>query len=91
VNIPHFGLPDMRFNLDFGTHLVARADGQPLTGATVDAMVDFCRYHLMPYFQRCAESGDSQDLDEMSPRHIEHREKVMEQITPGKWKTYLAQ
>jgi hypothetical protein len=91
VNVPSFGLPDMRFNLDVGTHLVARADSQPLTGETVDAMVDFCRYHLMPYFQRCAESGDFEDLDEMSPRRIEHRQKVMEQITPEKWKTYLTQ
>jgi hypothetical protein len=91
MDVPDFGLPHMRFNLDVGTHLVARHNGQPLTGETVDAMVDFCRYHLGPYFQRCAESGDFEDLHEMSPRRIEHRQKVMEQITPEKWKMYLSQ
>lgn len=54
-------------------------------------MADFCRWHLSPYFQRCAESADYEGLDEMSPRRFELRQKVMDQITPEKWSTYLAQ
>jgi transketolase len=70
-------------------------------------MVDFCRFHLPPYFQRCAESEDFEDGDESSeelyehedfeglsppsPSRMEHRQKVMDQITPQKWKTYFSQ
>ena len=31
------------------------------------------------------------DLDVTSPRRFEHRQKVMNEITPEKWSTYLAQ
>lgn len=68
-------------------------------------MVDFCRFHLPPFFQRCAESEDFEDkeedadphledLDEKSPSRpsrIELRQKVMDEITPRKFETYLAQ
>lgn len=91
MRMPHFSWAPMRYNLDFGMHLVARLDGRPLTGEMVDAMADFCRFHLSPYFQKCEEACDSEDLDEMSPRRSELRQKVMEQITPEKWSTYFAQ
>jgi hypothetical protein len=91
LDLPEFGTPNPRFNLDVGTHLVARLDGKPLTGDTVDAMVDFCRYHLKLYFQECTASAYIQGLDDMSPLHFGYRQKVMDQITPEMWKTYLAQ
>jgi len=64
---------------EIGTHLVARADGKPLEAETVDAMADFCRFHLGPYFRR------------WEKRHSKHRQKVMDEITPAKWSIYLAQ
>ena len=42
-------LPDLCLESEeIGTHLVARADGKPLKAETVDAMADFCRFHLGP-------------------------------------------
>jgi hypothetical protein len=91
--MPRFGWAPERYNLDVGTHLVARADGQPLTGETVDAMVDFCRFHLSPYFQFCIEMEQVhlEHPDKMLLSCSELRQKVMDQITPENWKTYLAQ
>ena len=90
-----FGLPDLPMESliseEIGTHLVARADGKPLETETVDAMADFCRFHLGPYFWRCEESCDDEDLSETSPRRLEHRQKVMGEITPERWSQYLAQ
>lgn len=88
---PPFGFPHKYFLLDVGTHLVAKTTGDPLDCDTVDAMVDFCRFHLSPYFRRCAESADFDDVDDMSPQLTVLRQKVMEQITPGKWSTHLSQ
>jgi len=88
---PPFGYPHKYLLLDVGTQLVARTTGDTLDCDTVDAMVDFCRFHLSPYFQRCAESADFENVDDMSPKLTALRQKVMEQITPGKWSTYVSQ
>jgi hypothetical protein len=88
---PPFGFPHKYLLLDVGTQIVARTSGDPLDCDSVDAMVDFCRFHLPPYFQRCAESADFEDIDDMSPQLTVLRQKVMEQITPAKWSTYLSQ
>jgi hypothetical protein len=85
-SISVFGYPNLplecEISQEIGTHLVARADGKPLKAETVDAMADFCRFHLEPYFLRCEKSCDDEDLSETSPRRLEHRQKVMEEITP---------
>jgi hypothetical protein len=94
-SISMFGYPNLplecEISQEIGTHLVARADGKPLKAETVDAMADFCRFHLEPYFLRCEKSCDDEDLSETSPRRLEHRQKVMDEITPEKWSQYLAQ
>jgi hypothetical protein len=59
---PCFGLPDKLHLLKTGTHLVSRESRQPLDCETLEAVVDFCRFHLPPYFQRCAESEDSEKV-----------------------------
>jgi hypothetical protein len=102
IDTPSFGYPHKLLLLDVSTHIVARTSGQPLDCEIVDAMVDFCRFHLPPYFQRCWESEDFEDEDEepdeyfeslkaTSSSRMEHRQKVMDQITPQKWKTYFSQ
>jgi hypothetical protein len=91
VDMPHFGFAPKRYLLDVGTHLVARADGQPLTGETVDTMASFCRFYLLAYFEKCSEDSSVEYFDEMSPSRFKLRQEVMDQITPEKWKTYLAQ
>jgi hypothetical protein len=90
-DMPEFGWAPMRYNFDVGTHLVARGSGEPLTGETVDAMASFCLFHLSPYFQKCMENSHAEYVDEKSPSRSELRQKVMDQITPENWKTYLAQ
>jgi hypothetical protein len=61
--MPHFGFAPKRYLLDVGTHLVARADGQPLTGETVDTMASFCRFHLLAYFEKCSEDSSVEYFD----------------------------
>lgn len=81
----------MLWDLGVGAHLLYRINDGPLTMEKVEAMADFCRFHLKPYFQRCAKFFEDENLDEMSPRRLEQRQKVVDQITPAKWSTYLAQ
>lgn len=50
VYTPPFGYPHKYLLLDVGTQIVAKTSGYPLDCETVGAMVDFCRFHLPPYF-----------------------------------------
>jgi hypothetical protein len=72
------------FNGGLGTHLVARMDCRPLTGDMVNAMIDFCRFHLTPHFRSCAAAASTED-------HKMHLLDLAEQLTPGRWSTYFAQ
>lgn len=105
IDAESFGYPHKLLLLDVGTHIVAKTSGEPLDCGIVEAMVDFYRFHLPPFFQRCAESEDFEDEeDDVDPRledmvekspsrpsRLELRQKVMDEITPQKWKTYLDQ
>jgi hypothetical protein len=72
------------FNGGLGTHLVARMDCRPLTGDMVNAMVDFCRFHLTPHFRSCAAAASTED-------HKMHLLDLAEQLTPGNWSNYFTQ
>jgi hypothetical protein len=58
---PKVLLGSSAFNYGMGTHLVARVDGMPLTGDMVNAMADFCRFHLGPHFEKCAAAASSSE------------------------------
>jgi hypothetical protein len=81
------------FNYGMGTHLVARVDGMPLTGDMVNAMADFCRFHLGPHFEKCAAAASSSEDQKNSsstppsPAELE----LDDQLKPESWRTYLEQ
>lgn len=85
------GLPPSRFV----TRLIARSDMQPLDCETVEALIDFCRYHLMAYAEKCEKSIELEmnpDVSSIEPsRVLPHRQKVLDQIEPDNFSEYAQQ
>lgn len=78
-----------------GSWIVARHDKRPLDCKVVEALTDFCRYHLIAYFEKCKESIESEKKvgpsNTLLARIRKHREMVLEEITPEKFSAYVSQ